>query len=84
MTRNEFEALLKRAGLNKKEFSRLSKMSYSTVTQWGTAKNGRTIPTPEWIKSWIEYYIKAQYWDEMTQKMLEKNPIDNTPPIDRP
>lgn len=74
MTRDEFEIYLKRAQLNKKQFSELSQVSYSTVTQWGTFKQGKPIPAPDWIASWICNYIKAKNWDEMTQKILdEKN-----------
>lgn len=71
MTRDEFKILLKRADLNKKRFSELAEVSYSTVTQWGTLKNGKPIPVPDWIRSWIKYYIKARNWDEMTRKMLD-------------
>lgn len=71
MTRDEFDNLLKRAGLNKKKFSELTEVSYSTITQWGTYKNGKPLPVPKWVKSWISYYIKSKNWDDMTKKILE-------------
>ena len=55
MNRNEFNLLLKKANLTKKDFCALLELSYATVNNWGSSKD-----VPYWVKSWLENYIKAK------------------------
>ncbi len=54
ITHKEFIELLKKAKLNKKKFSELTSLAYSTVVNWSRKDN-----VPNWIKSWLENYVKA-------------------------
>ncbi len=58
MNYEKFEDMLKKAGLNKKEFSYMVDMSYTGVTNW---KQVDTVPS--WVYSWLENYIKAKAFD---------------------
>ncbi len=60
MEHSEFEKLLKKADLNKKEFARLVKMNYNSITNW---KQGEAVP--DWVKSWLDNYIKAKTLDKV-------------------
>lgn len=56
MNREEFNELLKKAELNKKEFCDLIGLNYPTVNTWRSSN----INIPIWVKSWLENYIKAK------------------------
>ena len=60
MTYEEFEELLKKLNINKKEFAGLVEMSYQTIMNWSNTNN-----VPKWVKSWLENYIKAKMSDEV-------------------
>ena len=60
MTYEEFEELLKKLNINKKEFAGLVEMSYQTIMNWNNTNN-----VPKWVKSWLENYIKAKMSDEV-------------------
>ena len=49
-----FQELLKKAGINKKEFAALIGASPGAVSNWGTA--GRDIPY--WVETWLKLYIE--------------------------
>lgn len=51
----KFKELLKKAGLNKKQFAELLGMQYNTVNAWGSNNS-----IPVWVESWLENYIKAK------------------------
>ena len=55
MDKKEFNALLKRAGLNKKEFAGMIGLEYRSVANWG----GKDKPFPKWVKPFLDNYIKA-------------------------
>jgi len=55
MELSRFKELLKKAGLNKKQFAELLSMQYNTVNAWGSNNN-----IPVWVESWLENYIKAK------------------------
>ena len=57
MTNDEFKQLLKKAGLNKKEFARVAEISYHTVRNWSNI--------PAWVKPFLENYIKAKTLDNV-------------------
>ncbi|EKU12230.1 hypothetical protein [Campylobacter showae] len=61
MDRDEFNELMKRAGLNKKRLAEILETSYQGVNSWGT--NGRGYPY--WVKSWLINYIKAGNFDKI-------------------
>ena len=64
MDYKEFENLLKKINVNKKEFANLVEMSYQTIMNWKNTDN-----VPKWVKSWLENYIKAKDIDKMADAM---------------
>ena len=60
MELSDFKELLKKAGLNKKQFSELLEIQYNTVNAWGSNN-----AIPVWVKSWLENYIKAKEFDNI-------------------
>lgn len=63
MNREEFTALLKKAGFNKKTFADHLEVAYQTVNGWGS--NGRDFPY--WVESWLNNYIKAKDMDKVVE-----------------
>ena len=70
MDKKEFNILLKKAGLTKKEFSNISNVPYNTIAGWGSHKK----PVPTWVKPFLENYIKAKRF-ETAKKALCDEPI---------
>lgn len=66
MDNKEFESLLKNTGLSKKEFAVEVGMNYNSVTNWNKSDK-----VPEWVKSWIENYIKAKNFDNAKKIFCE-------------
>jgi Trp operon repressor len=66
LSRIEFEALLQKAELTKKQLSDSIGVAYSTITNWGT----KVAPVPKWVDSWIENYIKAQKYDTVHELLM--------------
>ena len=60
MKREEFNNLLKKANLSKKEFCGLLDISYPSVNNWGSGKD-----VPYWVKSWLENYIDKKRFENM-------------------
>jgi len=56
----EFENLLKKLNLTKKEFSKLSELSYQTVMSWAKTNN-----VPNWVKSWRQNYIDKKKFERI-------------------
>ncbi len=63
MDREEFNVLLEKANLSKKEFCQIIDLNYSTVNTWGSS----SINIPKWVKSWLENYIKAKDMDNIVE-----------------
>ena len=63
MDREEFNALLEKANLSKKEFCQIIDLNYSTVNTWGSS----SINIPKWVKSWLDNYIKAKDMDKVVE-----------------
>lgn len=61
--REEFNTLLEKANLTKKEFCQIIDLNYSAVNNWGTGN----INIPKWVKSWLENYIKAKDMDKVVE-----------------
>ena len=57
MQLSEFKELLKKAKMNKKDFSALSKVSYGTINSWGV--EGRA-EVPDWVSVFLINYIKVK------------------------
>ncbi len=53
----EFKDLLKKASMNKKDFSHITKVSYGTVNSWGI--EGRA-EVPEWVRPFLNNYIEVK------------------------
>jgi DNA-binding transcriptional regulator YiaG len=65
MLKADFTQILKDINLSKKEFAKLSNISYNTVNNW----NDENRPVPPWVKSWLQNYIKAKDIDKVAQTM---------------
>lgn len=65
MNSEEFENLLKEAGLSKKRFSEIVGLNYNSVVNWN--QNG----FPSWVRTWLENYIKAKLFEAMAEKVRE-------------
>lgn len=65
MDYEEFEELLKKADISKKEFASYVDMNYVSITNWNKNK------IPPWVKSWLENYIKAKSYNDVKNKVLE-------------
>ena len=62
MDKNEFQSLLNKAKINKKQLSELSGIPYATVNAWGS----RT-PYPPYLKFMLENYIKSLDMDKIVE-----------------
>ena len=60
MEKEEFNNLLKKSNLTKKEFAGIIDMKYTSVNNWGSSQK-----FPRWVKSWLENYIKAKDIDKI-------------------
>jgi len=69
MNKEEFNNLLKNAGLTKKDFSKISNVPYNTIKMWGIDRE-----VPNWVKPFIENYIKAKRF-ESAKKALCDEPV---------
>ena len=70
MDKKEFNNLLKRAKLSKKEFAELVGVLPSSVNNWGGSQN-----VPYWVESWLINYIKAGNFDKIGE-MFKSLDID--------
>ena len=62
MNYKEFEELLKKSDINKKDFSELTELSYQTVMNWNNTDN-----VPKWVNSWLENYIKVKDLEKIVE-----------------
>jgi DNA-binding transcriptional regulator YiaG len=67
MEKEEFNNLLKKADLTKKEFAGIIDMRYTSVNNWGSSQK-----FPRWVKSWLENYIEAKKFDEIKNILKDK------------
>ena len=66
MNKEDFNELLKKANLSKKEFAGIIDMQYTSVNNWGSSQK-----FPRWVKSWLENYIKAKSYTDVKDKVFE-------------
>ena len=67
MNKEEFNELLKKAGLAKKDFSHISNVPYNTIKMWGIDRN-----IPAWVKPFLENYIKAKKFEIAKKALCDK------------
>ena len=72
MEKEQFQARLKELELGKQEFSEISKVPYSTVTNWGVLRDGKPMPIPHWVEPFLDYYEKAQKLEYVMSEICEK------------
>ena len=60
MDKNEFQDLLSKTGLNKREFSELVGIPYATVNGWGSK-----VPYPPYTRFLLEAVLKIQTFDRI-------------------
>lgn len=74
MTREEFNSLLDKAGLTKKQFCETIGLNYNTINTWGSSN----IKIPAWVKTWLINYAKAKSFDEMGKRFKELEEADKS------
>jgi len=72
MDKDQLIERLKRLNLNKKEFSNICKVPYSTLNSWGALANGKVLPVPAWVEPFLDYYEKAQKLDYVMDEICSK------------
>ena len=60
MDKNEFQELLLKTGLNKREFAELVGIPYATVNGWGSK-----VPYPPYARFLLEAVVKIQTLDKI-------------------
>ena len=68
MERDEFNELLKKANLTKKEFASILGISYTSVNNWGSPQN-----IPYWVASWLENYIARKRFETIKTIIKESD-----------
>jgi len=66
MDNQEFNILLKKAKLTKKDFSSLVYMNYASVTNWKQSDK-----VPNWVKSWLTLYIENKECKELKEMIKD-------------
>lgn len=66
MDYKDFELLLEKANLNKKEFANLVDMNYVSITNWNKSQK-----IPNWVKSWLENYIEKKKHEKLVQTLRD-------------
>ena len=72
MTREEFHERLSELNINKQDFSNISRVAYSTVTNWGVLREGKPMPIPQWVEPFLTYYEKAVKLDFIMHDICKK------------
>jgi DNA-binding XRE family transcriptional regulator len=66
MERQEFNELLKIAGLTKKVFGEMVGIEYQTINAWGSS--GRVIPS--WVRPFLECQSKSKAYERVRDEVL--------------
>ena len=72
MDKNLFQSRLKELGINKQEFSEVSKVPYSTVTNWGVMRGNKPMIVPNWVEPFLDYYEKAKKLEYVMSEICQK------------
>ncbi|WP_162165590.1 XRE family transcriptional regulator [Campylobacter fetus] len=62
----EFEEVLKKTELTKRDFSGLTGVAYQTIINWGS-----TNKIPPWVSSWLQNYIKSKSYERVKNEVLD-------------
>lgn len=62
MNKNEFQELLSKAGLNKRELAELTGIPYNTVNGWGSK-----VPYPPYARFLLEAVLKIQTLEKVVK-----------------
>lgn len=65
----EFKELLKKSGMNKKDFSEIAQISYGTVNSWGV--EGRA-EIPEWVRPFLRNLIEVKKLQKIRDILQEE------------
>lgn len=66
MSIDEFESKLKELKLSKKDFSKLSGLSYSGVVNWNSKE-----AMPVWVEPFLKYYLKSMVLDNFIESIKQ-------------
>lgn len=72
MDKDFFQNRLKELGINKQDFSEISKVPYSTVTNWGVMREGKPMIIPNWVEQFLDYYEKAKKLEYVMTEICQK------------
>ena len=72
MDKDLFQNRLKELGINKQYFSEISKVPYSTVTNWGVMRDGKPMIIPNWVEPFLDYYEKAKKLEYVMTEICQK------------
>lgn len=72
MNKDSFQNRLKELELSKQEFSQISKVPYSTVTNWGVMRDGKPMIIPNWVEPFLDYYEKAKKLEYVVSEICQK------------
>lgn len=72
MDKDLFQNKLKELGINKQDFSEISKVAYSTVTNWGVMRDGKPMIIPNWVEPFLDYYEKAKKLEYVMSEICQK------------
>ncbi len=72
MEKEEFNKLLNKAGITKKEFANIIGISQGSLNNWGSTQN-----IPYWVESWLENYIKAKTYKDIKDKVFEIEGVES-------
>ncbi|OHD90970.1 XRE family transcriptional regulator [Sulfuricurvum sp. RIFCSPLOWO2_12_FULL_43_24] len=72
MDKHAFNAMLKTAGLSKKEFAEILGTTGGTISNWGN--EGREIPY--WVESWLSLYIENMQCKKLKEAIKESGVCD--------
>lgn len=72
MDKDIFQNRLKELGINKQDFSEISKVPYSTVTNWGVLRDGKPMIIPNWVEPFLNYYEKAKKLEYVMTEICQK------------
>ncbi|QCD51971.1 XRE family transcriptional regulator [Campylobacter sp. RM16192] len=62
MDKQEFNELLKRVNLTKKEFAELVGVLPTSVNNWGSSQN-----IPYWVETWLLNYEKSNRYEKIKE-----------------
>jgi predicted transcriptional regulator len=72
MKKDEFQMLLKKLGINKKEFAIIADVPYPTVVSWGVSRKGKILEIPNWVRQFLFYYERARTLELITNEICQK------------